>query len=60
VIKDTQERWIKAFAPWGSPCAVVLKDGKIIKAQSGFGKIAESDFQFIKLHDHPASKIALL
>jgi len=48
-MKQQEEHWRKAFTPWGCPCSVVLKDGKIVKVQSSMSSIKEEDYCFIKL-----------
>jgi len=48
-MKQQEELWIKAFTPWGTPCSVVLKNGKIIKVHSSMSSIKEEDYRFINL-----------
>jgi hypothetical protein len=49
LMKQQEELWIKAFTPWGTPCSVVLKNGKIIKVHSSMSSIKEEDYRFINL-----------
>ena len=40
---------MQAYAPWGCPCAAVIKDGQIHSALCGFGQVKPQDYKKIKL-----------